>query len=101
MRIPYALQGMVFAPVLIGLIFVLKAFCPDSAGEMCFADQFAVPIFLPLIALYKIFGSSLVIAGSEFLFILVYWSLVGALLGFILDRYKHPSPYSPEPHRPV
>jgi hypothetical protein len=84
-RIPSSVQGLLFGPILISLFFVLKAFCPGSAGDACFADQFAVPIFLPLIAVYKIFGSSSVIGGQEFLFIMVYWAIVGFVVGLIID----------------
>lgn len=98
MRLPYAFQGLLFVPALIMLVFILKVFCPESAGEECFADYFAVPIFLPLIVIYKIFGDSTAVLGQEFLFILLYWGAVGFFIGLIFDLYTHPSPYSPEQH---
>lgn len=108
MRIPYSIQGMLFAPALVGLTFLLKAFCPASAGNDCFADVFATPVFLPLIAIYKIFGympaSS---GGQELLFILLYWALTGFVIGLIIDlfskrgQYTPQSPYSPEQHPPL
>ncbi len=101
MRIPSAIQGAVFAPVLVCLFFLLKAFCPESAGDSCFADQFAVPIFLPLVAVYKIFGDSSVVYGQEFLLIIVYWALIGALVGLILDLCIRLSQYSPEQRPPL
>lgn len=94
------MQGLFFGPVVIGLFFVLKSFCPDSADGVCFADQFAVPIFLPLVAIYKIFGNSDIIFNQEFLFIVVYWALVGFFIGLILDLYKRPQEYLPEQHLP-
>src|SRR5687767_14461702 len=100
-NIPSSVQGLLFGPILISLFFVLKAFCPDSAGEMCFADQFALPIFLPLGAIYKIFGDSDIIFGQELLFIFVYWALIGFLIGLILDLCKRPPQYSPEQHPPL
>jgi hypothetical protein len=96
MRIPYSLQGMFFAPVLIVLIFTLKAFCPGSAGDACFVDWFATPVFLPLVAIYKIFGQIPVANGQEFLFILLYWTLVGLLVGLLIDLIRHkPAPVAP------
>ncbi len=99
-NVPYSLQAVIFVPLFAGLVFVLKAFCPDSAGDSCFADYFATPIFLPLIAIYKILGGAPASVGQELLFILLYWGAVGFLLGFILDLYTRPSQYSPEPRLP-
>lgn len=95
MRIPSSIQGMLFAPVLICLFFVLKAFCPESAGESCFADQFAVPIFLPLVAIYKIFGNSSVIGGHEFILVLIYWAVLGFLIGLVIDLLWHRNKEAP------
>src|SRR5688500_5801407 len=88
MRIPFSVRGLIFSPTLICLVFLLKAFCPDSAGSSCFADQFAVPIFLPLVAIYKIFGGSAVIGGQEFLLIMIYWAFIGFLIGLVFDLWK-------------
>lgn len=102
MRIPYSIQGMLFAPALVGLIFLLKAFCPASAGNACFADVFATPVFLPLIAVYKIFGGiPAASGGQELIFILLYWALTGFVLGLILDLCIRRSQYSPEQHPPL
>lgn len=88
MRIPSSIKGAIFAPVLICLFFVLKVFCPESAGNSCFADQFAVPIFLPLVAIYKIFGDSSIIHGQEFLVVMIYWAVIGFLVGLVVDLWK-------------
>ena len=93
MRLPYAITGLFVGPVLIALGVLLKGFCAE--GSVCVVDPFASIIFLPLVFIYKLFGSSAIIADQEFLFIFIYWSLVGAVLGFILDLYMRPSQYSP------
>lgn len=92
---------MLFAPTLVALLFALKAVCPASAGEACFADWFATPIFLPLIAVYKIFDHVPTASGQEIVFIFLYWALVGFVLGLILDLYTRPRPYSPEQRPPL
>ena len=84
MRIPYFVQGALFGPALIGLSIVLKVLCPTSVGAGCFADSLAVPIFLPLIFVYKIVDDSLVMY-HELWFVVLYWSLVGLLVGLIFD----------------
>lgn len=101
MKIPYSIQGMLFAPVLVTLLFILKAICPESAGNACFADWFATPIFLPLVAIYKIFGQIPLVSGQEVAFIFLYWALVGFVVGLILDLYKRPRPYSPAQRPPL
>lgn len=83
-RIPFAIYGLFILPALVGLIFISKSFCGDS---VCLADSFAVPIFLPLVALYKIFGDADLIGGHEFFFVAVYWAIIGFLLGLVLDIY--------------
>lgn len=100
MRIPYFLQGVLFGPVFIGLTLVLKIICPVPAGAGCFADHLAIPIFLPLIFIYKILEQGTILA-HELLFLFVYWSLVGLLLGLILDLRRAPSQYSPEQRPPL
>lgn len=87
MRLSSKFQGALFAPALICLLFVLKAFCPDSAGESCFADQFAVPIFLPLVAMYRLFGDSSIVGGQELLLVFGYWAFVGFLVGLVVDLF--------------
>lgn len=100
MRIPYAIQGALFGPVLIGLTLVLKMMCLAPVGAGCLADHLAIPIFLPLILVYVTFGQSLVLA-HELWFVILYWSLVGLLIGLIFDLHSRPFPYSPEPRPPV
>lgn len=100
MKISSAVRGAIFAPILICIFFLLKATCPDDLGSNCLADKFAVPIFLPLVAVYRLFGSTDMLMGMEFPFILVYWALVGALVGFILDLCINRSRYLPESHLP-
>mgnify|MGYP001613034983 CR=1 FL=1 len=100
MRIPYSLQGAVFGPVFILIVAVLKMLCPTSVGAECFADHLAAPIFLPLIFVYKIVGSGWVMI-HELWFIVIYWSLVGFLIGLIFDLYTRRSQYSPAPRRPL
>jgi hypothetical protein len=87
-NLPKAIKGFFFAPALILLFFLLKSFCPESAGNSCFSDQFSVPIFYPLIAIYRYFGSSEIIGGHDFLFILGYWAILGFLIGLILDLWR-------------
>lgn len=92
MRIPHFIQGTLFGPAFIGLAFFLKLTCPASAGVGCFADHLALPIFLPLVFVYKIVDDNLIMM-HELWFILVYWSLVGMLVGLILDLRKSQSQY--------
>lgn len=84
MRIPYSVQGALFGPALIGLSLVLKLLCPAPLGAGCFADHLAIPIFLPLIFVYKIVDQGLVMQ-HELYFVVLYWSLVGLLVGLIFD----------------
>ena len=84
MHVPYSIQGALFGPALIGLTLVLKVMCPAPLGAGCFADSLAVPIFLPLIFVYKIVGGGLVMY-HELWFVVLYWSLVGLLAGLIFD----------------
>lgn len=85
MKWPYALQGFIFAPAFVGLIFLLKALCPQGTGDICFADHFAVPVFMPLIALYQLFGIESSPSSQEFIFVLMYWAVVGFLIGLLID----------------
>lgn len=87
MRIPYAVQGMICAPAIVGLIFILKAFCPANAGGACFADAFATPVFLPLVAMYRIFGHVPDPNGQEVLFVFLYWAAIGFLIGLACDMW--------------
>jgi len=91
MRIPYSIQGLFFAPALIGLVFILKISCPAGTWEGCFADNFITPVFMPIKFFYKIFSSHpLLLAAHEPLFILGYWALVGLFIGLIFDLHKRP-----------
>ncbi len=101
MRLPYAIQGLILGPVLVGLFVLLKTFCPASFAQSCLSDYFAAPIFLPLIFVHKLFGDSQVILGQDFLFVMMYWAFVGFFLGFIFDLYNRPSQYSPEQRPPL
>ncbi len=92
MRIPYAIQGALFGPALIGLSLVLKLLCPVPVGAGCLTDQLAVPIFLPLIFVYKVVDNNLVMY-HELWFVVLYWVLVGLLVGLIFDLRNHRSPY--------
>ncbi len=98
---PAAIKGLFFGPALVCLLFILKTFCPGSAGDACFSDQFSVVIFMPLIAVYDIFGGTDVIKGQEFLLIIAYWAVIGFLIGLILDLYTRQSQYSPEQYPPL
>lgn len=100
MRIPYFLQGVLFGPIFIGLTLILKIICPVPAGDGCFADHLAIPIFLPLIFIYKVIDPGTVLA-HELFFLTVYWSLVGLLFGLILDLRRGQSQYSPAPRPPL
>lgn len=100
MKIPYFIQGVLFGPVFIGLALILKVICPVSSGAGCFADYLAVPIFLPLIFIYKLAGDGLVMS-HELWFVVLYWSIIGLLAGLILDLRTRRSQYSPEQHPPL
>lgn len=99
MHVPYSIQGALFGPAFIGLSLVLKLLCPVSAGAGCFIDHLAVPIFLPLIIVYKIFGEGFVMS-HELWFVFIYWGVVGCLLGLIFDLRKVRSQYLPSQHLP-
>lgn len=100
MRIPYAIQGAFFAPILIGLAIVLKIACPAPVGAGCFADYLAVPIFLPLILVYKIVGPGLILI-HELWFVVLYWIAIGFLIGLIFDLRTHQSQYLPSQRPPL
>jgi len=87
MRIAYAIQGALFALALIGLVFIIKIGCPVGAGQGCFSDYFTVPMFMPLGFIYKFFGEVPVVYANESIFILLYWALVGLLIGLCFDLF--------------
>jgi hypothetical protein len=86
MKVPYAIQGMLFAPALIGLLFVLNITCP--ANGSCFSDHFTGAIFLPVAFVYKAFGNNTYFTNHESLLILLYWAIVGLLVGYIFDLIR-------------
>ena len=89
MKVPYAVQGFIFAPALISMIFILKVTCPAAAGQGCFADNFLEPVFMPLKFLYKVFQNhESVLALHEPLFIVGYWALVGLVAGLCVDLFR-------------
>jgi len=100
MRLPYSIQGALFGPLFIGLALILKAFCPSNTTDMgCFADHLAIPIFLPLIMLYRAIGEE-VLLKHELWFVFIYWIIVGLLIGLIFDLRSRRSRYSPEQRLP-
>jgi len=86
--IPFSIQGLIFFPCLVILVLFLKLFCPEAAGDMCFADYFAAPVFMPIVFLYKFFGGYSSALGQELILILLYWAFVGFVLGLSLDLLK-------------
>ncbi len=86
MKVPYALQGALFAPAFIGLLFILKITCPASGG--CFSDHFAGLIFMPVAFVYKVLGGNTFLTARESLLILLYWAIVGLLVGYIFDLLR-------------
>ena len=100
MHMPYSIQGALFGPVLIGLSLILKLLCPAPVGAGCLTDYLAVPIFFPLIFVYKIVGGHLIMY-HELWFVVLYWSLVGLLIGLIFDLRNRRFPYLPEQHPPL
>lgn len=100
MRIPHFIKGALFGPAIVALTLVLKVICPAPTGAGCFADHLAVPIFFPLVFVYRVLGLDLVMY-HELWFLALYWSLVGLFVGLIFDLRSRPSLYSPEPHRPL
>jgi hypothetical protein len=89
MKIPYSIQGALFAPALVGVLFILKITCPAGAGQGCFADPFLTPAFMPLSVIYRIFGPASFIVAHEPMFILLYWIIIGLFVGAIFDILKH------------
>ncbi len=93
MRVPYAIKGMLFAPALVALAFFLKVICPESPGSGCLSDYLSTPIFLPAIFVESAVGKSIGSYGLEMLVVLLYWALVGLLVGLIFDLRKIRSRY--------
>jgi hypothetical protein len=89
MKFPYWLQGLIFAPALVGLLFILKATCPAPTGVGCIADPFIKPAFLPVIFLYKIYGQTTYILTHEAILIIAYWAIVGLLIGLLAEIRKN------------
>lgn len=92
MKIPYSIQGALFAPALAVLVFVLKATCPAPSGVGCFADPFVRPLFFPVPFFYAAFGNMRTLMYHEALFVLGYWVVVGLLVGMIVDIWFMKNP---------
>ncbi len=89
MKLPQSVEGLILAPGFASLILFLKLSCPASNGEGCFADFFIRMVFLPLPFIYKIFSSHPDIVGRhEVSYLLLYWALVGLVIGLIFDIHK-------------
>jgi hypothetical protein len=88
MRVPYAVQGFLFAPAFIGLVFFLQVTCPEPSGGGCFADLFTLPMFMPVVFIHYVWGGLAILTQYELMFVVLYWSLVGALFGLCFDIYK-------------
>jgi hypothetical protein len=88
MRIPYSIQGALFAPACAVLIFVLKITCPAPSGVGCFADPFIRPLFFPVPFFYAVFGNMRTLMYHEPFFVLGYWMIVGLLVGALYDIYR-------------
>jgi hypothetical protein len=92
MKVPYWIQGALFAPVLAILIFILKITCPAPNGVGCFADPFLKPLFFPLPSFYAVFGGLRALPAHEPWFVLGYWTLIGLVIGLFCDIYKKVPP---------
>lgn len=89
MKVPHRIEGLVLAPAFASTILILKLSCPVKTGEGCFADIFFKIVFLPLHFLYKVFDNySVWIAQNEILILIVYWGIVGFLVGLYVDVHK-------------
>lgn len=93
MKVPYSIQCALFAPALLMVLFALKVSCPVATGQGCFADVFMPAAFFPLAFVYQAFGELPSITSNEVWLMLAYWTVVGALVGVILDLYKAQSQY--------
>lgn len=89
MKTPHWIQGALFAPALVGVLFILKITCPVGAGQGCFADPFLTPVFMPLTVIYKVFGNAPFLIAHEPIFVLIYWVIVGLFVGLLFDILKH------------
>lgn len=85
MKVPYSLQGALFAPACAALIFFLKITCPAPNGGGCFADPFISTVFMPLPFLYRVLHGYQSLVAHEPLFVLGYWLLVGLVTGLCFD----------------
>ncbi len=92
MRLPYSVQGAFFAPAFIGLVLILKVTCPVPTGSGCLTDHLAVLVFFPLNLVYKIFGQTPILS-YELLLVLLYWMIIGFLVGLIFDLRTDQSLY--------
>jgi len=88
MRLPYSVQGLLFAPALLVLVFFLRLTCPVSTNEACFSDYFSVPAFMPLAFAEKVMRVTMGSMFYEIAFVMIYWTLIGFLVGLCFDVYK-------------
>ncbi len=84
-RLPLWAEGVLFGILFAPLIFFLKIICPTELG--CFADPFFIPIFSPIFLIQYIFEFNITTASvkTEILFIILFWGIVGGILGKIYD----------------
>jgi len=75
-------KGLIFSFVFVVLIFILKVLCPINLG--CLADPFLLIIFSPLTVL-DLFSINL--GRFEPLYIILFWSILGAFLGSIYSKF--------------
>jgi len=86
MRIPLLYRLPFFFDALLLLSFGLKFICPLDSG--CFTDPLVQLSFSPLFFVEgkQWFSFSF---GQEVVFLLLFWFLAGALVGLILDSFRH------------
>lgn len=77
MRVPFWLQGALFVPLLIALLFVVGV------------RSLLPPVFLPIVLFQSLFGGIGFVARHEMAFVFIYWAFVGALVGLCFDIF-HP-----------
>lgn len=90
MRVPYSIRVAVFVLALLVLTFALKLTCPREVSG-CLADYLTVPLFMPVAFVQKTFGT--MAFGYEIVFLALYWTFVGFLIGLIFDLRSRQSQY--------
>lgn len=89
MKVPYSIQGALFVPALLGLIFILRVTCPEvGIEEGCFADTFATPLFMPAVFMHTVWAGESFVAQYELVFLMLYWIAVLFLLGLCFDLFE-------------